>query len=209
MLYWCYILQCADNTLYTGWTDCPSRRLAAHNRGNGAKYTRARLPVDYVYLFPFTTQSDAMREEWRIKQLSRKEKLQLIHEKGVCKTMVVFIGYPPCSTCKKAEKWLSEHHIPYQYRHIVENTPTPKELEQWTDVSGKNIRKFFNTSGVRYRDLGLAVRIKSMPLDEQIKLLSSDGMLIKRPLLITSEKVLVGFNAAQWEDALSKNESSD
>ena len=95
--------------------------------------------------------------------------------------MILFIQYPRCSTCKKAKKWLDEHGIQYQDRHIVEDNPTAEELREWIGLSGLPIKRFFNTSGMRYRELQLKDRLPQMSEEEQIELLSSDGMLVKRP----------------------------
>lgn len=112
---------------------------------------------------------------------------------------ILFIQYPKCSTCKKAKKWLDEHHIPYQDRHIIEENPTFDELKEWIGTSGLPIKRFFNTSGMKYRELQLKDRLPKMNEQEQIKLLSSDGMLVKRPLVIGEDFVLVGFKEKEWE----------
>lgn len=116
---------------------------------------------------------------------------------------ILFFHYPPCSTCRKAGKWLKEHHIEVIPRHIVEEAPTSEELSEWVARSGLPLQKFFNTSGQRYRELNLKERIPCASADELINLLASDGMLIKRPLLIAGERVLAGFNPQQWEAALN------
>ena len=113
--------------------------------------------------------------------------------------MILFIQYPRCSTCKKAKKWLDEHGIQYQDRHIVEDNPTAEELREWIGLSGLPIKRFFNTSGMRYRELQLKDRLPQMSEEEQIELLSSDGMLVKRPLVIGEDFVLVGFKENEWE----------
>ena len=105
---------------------------------------------------------------------------------------MIFIWYPKCSTCKKAKKWLDDNGIKYTLRDIVLETPTEEELSKWIKDSGLDIKKFFNTSGMKYRELGLKDKLDSMSFEEKVKLLSSDGMLIKRPLLI-SDKIIVGF----------------
>ena len=114
--------------------------------------------------------------------------------------MVLFIEYPKCSTCKKAKKWLVDNNIEFKDRNIVENTPTEKELKKWITDSKKDIKKFFNTSGLKYKELNLKEKLPNMTDNEKIKLLSSDGMLIKRPLLITDNKILSGFREKEWED---------
>lgn len=113
---------------------------------------------------------------------------------------MLFIEYPKCSTCKKAKKYLEEHGIEFEDRHIVEENPTKEELAEWIRISGKPIKKFFNTSGMKYRELGLKDKLTEMSEEEQIELLASDGMLVKRPLLIDGEMVLAGFKEAEWPE---------
>ena len=115
---------------------------------------------------------------------------------------VLFIQYPPCSTCKKAKQWLLEHQVEFEERHIVRDPPTVSELEEWLSVSGLPLKKFFNTSGNRYKELNLKERLAQLSQEEQLQLLASDGMLVKRPLVISSKGVLVGFRPAQWEEML-------
>lgn len=118
---------------------------------------------------------------------------------------MIFIEYPPCSTCKKAKKWLDQHHLSYQTRHIVNETPSVSELKSWIAQSNIDIKKFFNTSGNVYKSLNLKDKLDSLTLDEKIALLSSHAMLIKRPLLITDHLILVGFKEKDYEQLL-KNE---
>ncbi len=106
---------------------------------------------------------------------------------------MLFIEYPKCSTCKKAKKYLEEHGI-------VEENPTKEELAEWIRISGKPVKKFFNTSGMKYRELGLKDKLPQMSEEKQIELLASDGMLVKRPLLIDGEMVLTGFKEAEWPE---------
>lgn len=113
---------------------------------------------------------------------------------------MLFIEYPKCSTCKKAKKYLEEHGIEFEDRHIVEENPTKEELAEWIRISGKPIKKFFNTSGMKYRELGLKDKLPEMSEEEQIELLASNGMLVKRPLLIDGEMVLAGFKEAEWPE---------
>ena len=113
---------------------------------------------------------------------------------------MLFIEYPKCSTCKKAKKYLEEHGIEFEDRHIVEENPTKEELTEWIRISGKPVKKFFNTSGMKYRELGLKDKLPQMSEEEQIELLASDGMLVKRPLLIDGEIVLTGFKEAEWPE---------
>jgi len=113
---------------------------------------------------------------------------------------MLFLCYPRCSTCQKAKKWLDEQGKKYTERHIVENNPTYEELKQWYDLSGLPLKKFFNTSGLKYKELQLKDKLPTMSEDEMLKLLATDGMLVKRPLLVKDDKVLVGFKQAQWEE---------
>ena len=120
-------------------------------------------------------------------------------QKGFC-NMIKFICYPRCSTCKKAQKYLDDHGIKYEYRDISIDNPSEKELRKWHKMSSLELRKFFNTSGMLYRDLNLKDKLKTMSEDEQFKLLSSNGLLVKRPLLIDGDKVLVGFKESEYQD---------
>lgn len=115
---------------------------------------------------------------------------------------VIFLQYPACSTCQKAKKFLAELGVDPQVRHIVDEVPTVDELRVWLALSGLPVKKLFNTSGVRYRELGLSSKLDEMSLDEQLALLSSDGKLVKRPLLILPSRVLVGFRLDDWCSAL-------
>ncbi|MCI9104921.1 MAG: arsenate reductase family protein [Lachnospiraceae bacterium] len=115
---------------------------------------------------------------------------------------MIFIEYPKCSTCKKAKGWLEAHQLSYEDRHIVEKNPTKEELTTWIERSGLEIKRFFNTSGLKYKELGLKDKLSSMTEEEKIALLASDGMLVKRPLVVTEDKVLVGFKEKEWEALL-------
>ena len=116
---------------------------------------------------------------------------------------MLFLEYPPCSTCKKAKKWLDDHGLTYTARHIKEENPTYEELSRWLEVSGLPINRFFNTSGLQYKALGLKDKLPQMSEDEQLRLLSSDGMLVKRPIVVTEDgSVLVGFREEQWTQVL-------
>ena len=117
---------------------------------------------------------------------------------------MLFIEYPPCTTCKKAKKWLQDNGLEFTARHIKEQNPTAEELSVWQEKSGLELKKFFNTSGMIYRDLGLKDKLPTMSREEQLALLASDGMLVKRPILVTEDAVLVGFKEAQWEKLLQK-----
>ena len=115
---------------------------------------------------------------------------------------VLFIEYPKCSTCQKAKKWLDENGIEYDDRDIKLDNPTFDELSRWYKISGLPLKRFFNTSGMIYKQLGLSAMLPDMAEDEQLKLLSGDGMLVKRPLIISDSFVLTGFRAAEWEEKL-------
>ncbi len=117
----------------------------------------------------------------------------------------LFIEYPKCSTCQKAKKWLDENKIEYVDRNIVTETPTKDELKKWIPKSGLDVRKFFNTSGMKYRELNIKEKIKDMSEDEIYELLASDGMLIKRPLFISDTLILKGFKEKEWEQIKGEN----
>ena len=111
---------------------------------------------------------------------------------------MLFIEYPKCSTCRRAKKYLEDKGIEFQDRHIVEENPTEEELAKWIRMSGLPAKRFFNTSGMKYRELGLKDRLPDMSEEEQIRLLAGDGMLVKRPLLIDGDRILVGFKEKEW-----------
>lgn len=112
----------------------------------------------------------------------------------------LFVWYSKCSTCQKAKKWLASNNISFKERHIVEETPTKEELEKWIKQSGLEIKKFFNTSGLKYKELNLKEKLSNMTDEEKIELLASNGMLIKRPLFINDRVVLVGFKEKEWQN---------
>lgn len=118
--------------------------------------------------------------------------------------MIKFICYPRCTTCQKAKKWLDDNNIEYELRDIKADNPTLNELRVWHEKSGIQLKKFFNTSGLLYKSLDLKNRLPSMTVDEMLQLLSSDGMLVKRPLLIGEGWVLVGFKESEWDDQLKE-----
>lgn len=115
---------------------------------------------------------------------------------------MLLIQYPKCSTCQKAKKWLDLHKITYTERHIAEDNPAYDELKEWYEKSGLPLKRFFNTSGLRYKEMRLKDKLPAMSEDEQLKLLATDGMLVKRPLIVDGDKILVGFKEAEWEKAL-------
>lgn len=112
---------------------------------------------------------------------------------------MLFIQYPPCSTCQKAKKWLDANGISYEDRHIKEHNPTYEELKCWHAISGLPLKKFFNTSGLLYKSMNLKEKLPVMSEEEQLRLLATDGMLVKRPLVIKDDLVLVSFKEAEWE----------
>ena len=117
---------------------------------------------------------------------------------------MIFLCYSKCSTCQKAKKWLDEKGIPYEERPIREQNPSVDELREWYGRSGLPLKRFFNTSGLQYKSLNLKDKLPAMSEEEQLVLLASDGMLVKRPMLISDEFVLPGFREAEWESVLGK-----
>ena len=115
---------------------------------------------------------------------------------------MLFVNYPKCSTCRKTKNWLDEHNIEYESRHIIDENPTAEELRKWWEISGLPLKRFFNTSGMKYRELKLKDKLSDMSEDEQLDLLATDGMLVKRPVLVTGDTVLVGFKVKEWEENL-------
>ena len=117
---------------------------------------------------------------------------------------ILFLEYPPCSTCKKAKAWLEAQGVGYTARHIKEENPSYDELKLWHQRSGLPLKKFFNTSGLKYKDLNLKEKLPAMSEEEQLRLLASDGMLVKRPLVVLENAVLTGFREKEWQEALLK-----
>ena len=115
---------------------------------------------------------------------------------------MILILYPPCSTCQKARKWLDEKGVSYELRHIKEQKPTCEELKEWYRMSGLPLKRFFNTSGLLYKSLALKDKLPTMTEEEQLRLLASDGMLVKRPILLNGDSVRVGFREKEWETML-------
>ncbi len=115
---------------------------------------------------------------------------------------MLFVEYPKCSTCQKAKKFLEDNGLAFEDRHIKENRPTAEELRIWHHKSGLPLKKFFNTSGLKYKELGLSAKLPTMSEEEQFALLASDGMLVKRPVLVGENFVLLGFKEAEWKAAL-------
>ncbi len=117
---------------------------------------------------------------------------------------VLFLNYPKCSTCIKAKKWLDENEVSYTSRHIVEDNPNKKELKKFIKLSGLPAKKFFNTSGILYREMSLKDKLTTATEDEMIDILSSNGMLVKRPLIVTDKGVLIGFKDDKWAEFFNK-----
>ena len=115
---------------------------------------------------------------------------------------MLFVNYPKCSTCRKAKKWLDEHDFEYESRHIIDDNHAADELREWWEISGLPLKRFFNTSGMKYRELKLKDKLPDMSEDEQLDLLATDGMLVKRPILVNDDVVLVGFKIKEWEEKL-------
>jgi len=132
------------------------------------------------------------RVGYTLESKNRKEKIML------------FIYYPKCSTCIKAKKWLDEKGVKYTERHIVEENPSFSELKEWWEKSGLPLKKFFNTSGMLYKEMQLKDKLPGMSEEEQLKLLSTNGMLVKRPIVVKGKTVLVGFKEADWSEKLVK-----
>lgn len=120
---------------------------------------------------------------------------------------MIFIEYPKCSTCKKAKLYLDKLNLNYEDRDIKLNNPTKDELKKWIKMSQKEIHSFFNTSGIKYRELNLKEVLKELDDEEKLKLLASDGMLVKRPVLVLNDKVLVGFKIKEWDNILGKGDN--
>lgn len=115
---------------------------------------------------------------------------------------VLFVEYPKCTTCQKAKKWLKENKVDFDDRHIVEQNPTEEELKKWIKLSNLEIKKWFNTTGIKYRELNLKDKLSVMTDNEKIKLLASDGMLVKRPVIVNNNSVFCGFKEKEWEKLL-------
>ena len=220
-MFYTYILRCADDSLYTGITTDPERRFAQHcgKRSGGAKYTASHTPICMEAVWRAPDHPAAARLEYHIKSLTRKQKEQLLQghvpgrlslegfvpvpiESNGRKIAMLFVCYPKCSTCKKAQAWLNEKEIPLTVRDIKTENPTEQELREWHAKSGLPLKRFFNTSGQLYRAMELSKKLPDMSEDEQYALLATDGMLVKRPLVVADDFVLVGFKQKEWEEKL-------
>lgn len=146
------------------------------------------------------------RDVFRVKNQSvivvNDSALSYNEEKNKEKRLMLFVEYPKCSTCKRAKNWLDSHGVSYTDRHIKEENPTAAELKEWHEKSGLPLKKFFNTSGMLYREMELKDKIPNMSEEEQYELLAGDGMLVKRPIVVTDKGVLVGFREKEWEETL-------
>lgn len=220
-MYYTYMLRCADGSLYTGITTDPARRFAQHTgklRG-GAKYTASRRPVCMEAIWRALGHTAAAQLEARIKTLTKTEKEQLIRghvpdrlsltsfsriqtEPDGRRIPMLFVCYPKCSTCKKARAFLDARDIPVEVRDIKEQNPTEQELRDWHAKSGLPLKRLFNTSGQLYRSLELSKKLPDMSEDEQFALLASDGMLVRRPVLVADGFALFGFKQKEWEELL-------
>lgn len=218
-MYYTYMLRCADGSLYTGITTDPARRFAQHTgklRG-GAKYTASRRPVCMEAIWRAPGHTAAAQLEARIKTLTKTEKEQLIRghvpdrlsltsfsriqtEPDGRRIPMLFVCYPKCSTCKKARAFLDARDIPVEVRDIKEQNPTEQELRDWHAKSGLPLKRLFNTSGQLYRSLELSKKLPDMSEDEQFALLASDGMLVRRPVLVADGFALFGFKQKEWEE---------
>lgn len=218
--YYTYILRCGDGSLYTGITTDLPRRFAQHegSRAGGARYTASRRPVRFEAAWKAPDRAAASRLEYRVKALSRPDKEQLIRggapaslnlspyvrihitDKG--EIAMLFVCYPKCTTCQKARAFLDARGAAYGLRDIKTENPTEAELRAWQKMSGLPLKRFFNTSGLQYKALGLSKKLPSMTEDEQFRLLATDGMLVKRPILAGEDFVLVGFREPEWAERL-------
>lgn len=117
---------------------------------------------------------------------------------------ILFLEYPKCSTCQKARKWLEQHRLRFNARHIVDNPPSVAELEQWLNIGNRPLKSFFNTSGLKYKALQLKDKLPQMSREQQLQLLASDGMLVKRPLIIAGSVILTGFKEQEWKQLLQE-----
>ena len=220
-MYYTYMLRCADGSLYTGITTDPARRFAQHTgklRG-GAKYTASRRPVCMEAIWRAPGHTAAAQLEARIKTLTKTEKEQLIRghvpdrlsltsfsriqtEPDGRRIPMLFVCYPKCSTCKKARAFLDARDIPVEVRDIKEQNPTEQELRDWHAKSGLPLKRLFNTRGQLYRSLERSKKLPDMSEDEQFALLASDGMLVRRPVLVADGFALFGFKQKEWEELL-------
>jgi arsenate reductase len=218
--YYTYLLRCEDGSLYAGITTDLRRRFAEHagQNGRGARYTALRRPIRFEAAWKSPDRAGASRLERRLKALAKPEKERVvggdapqgldlssyakIHITDNGGIVMVFVCYPKCTTCKKARAFLDERGIDYDLRDIKAEKPGEAELRAWHAASGLPLKRFFNTSGLQYRALDLSKRLPTLSEDEQFALLATDGMLVKRPILVGGDFVLVGFQEAGWKERL-------
>ena len=224
-MFYTYLLQCTDGSLYAGITTQPQRRFRQHTGqlSGGARYTKLRPPVGFAALWQAPDRKAASQLEYRLKHLSHGEKEALVRGEdplgvvpAACQRIqttfdgrilsVTVICYPKCTTCKKALAYLESLGYEYDQRHIKDQPPTAEELRDWQQRSGLPLKRFFNTSGQLYRAMELTKKLPDLSEEEQLALLASDGMLVKRPILLYKDQVLVGFRQAEWEALLRKDE---
>ena len=219
-MYYTYMLRCEDGSLYTWISTDPARRFAEHAGwdGKGASYTASHRPVRFEAVWESTGRSEASRLEYRLKALTKSDKERLIcgetpknldlakynriHIADNGGIIMLFICYPKCTTCQKARAFLDSRGAEYDFRDMKAENPTEAELRAWHAKSGLPLKRLFNTSGLQYKALELSRRLPDMTEDEQFALLATDGMLVKRPILVSGDLVLVGFRAAEWEAKL-------
>ncbi len=218
-MFFVYMLRCENGSLYTGMTTDPGRRFSQHAKElkGGARSTSMLGAQRLEAVWRVPSRGAALSLEKQIKKLSHREKERLIRGEAVINRddrtrfavsddgrniHMEFICYPKCSTCKKAQAYLDTHTKNYTVRNIAEDNPTEAELRLWQEKSGLELKRFFNTSGMKYRELDLKNRLPGMSDDEKFALLATDGMLVKRPILVCGDLVLVGFRESEWEKAL-------
>ena len=214
-----YLLRCENASLYCGVTSDPARRFLQHSGrlAGGARSARMLHPAAFAAVWRATDRCAALSAEARIKHLSHAQKERLIADPAAAGTdfpslrrmaltndgkgilTMLFLCYPKCSTCKKAQAWLDQNGFVYTVRDIKTDRPSEDELRAWHKASGLPLKRFFNTSGLQYKALGLSQKLSGMTEDEQFALLASDGMLVRRPILIEGGAVRVGFREAEWE----------
>lgn len=218
--FYTYILRCDDDSLYTGITTDLARRFDEHMGicGKGAKYTAFHRPMYFEAAWESMGRGSALKLESQLKKLAKMDKELLIqgeipkrvdfspyHRIQITKTggvIMEFVCYKRCTTCRKALAFLDAKGAIYDYRDIKTKNPTEGELRIWHNKSGLPLKRFFNTSGSTYRALELSKKLPAMSEDEQFKLLATDGMLVKRPILVGEDFVLVGFDEAQWDTVI-------
>ena len=218
-MYYIYLLRCEDNSLYTGITTDLARRLNQHQRGKGAKYTASHGAKGIECAFRAANRSLALRLEYRIKCLDKLQKesllqgilppsidwsdytrVQPINEERM--DSMTLLCYDKCTTCRKAKAYLESKGVQVTQRDIKGENPTIEELRQWHQKSGLPLKRFFNTSGLQYKALGLSKTLPTMGEEERFALLASDGMLVNRPILVEDDFVLVGFTEPEWAEKL-------